>query len=101
VTGSLLDESGRPVDLVSELAEVQGELEAIKEEVRALEQRNEQIRAQSQNAQQEFEGMLLGANGGELFEMLKVNGATKKKIIGLIKQLKEVSKKIKDTKSQY
>ena len=36
-----------------------------------------------------------------IFWFLKVNGQTKKKIISLIKQLKEVSKKIKETKGQY
>jgi hypothetical protein len=30
-----------------------------------------------------------------------MNGQTKKKIIGLIRQLKDVSKRIKDTKAQY
>ena len=101
VTGSLLDEMGNPVDLIGELAQVQGELEAIMGEVNAMEARNEEIRASRQQAEDEFFRQELLTLEGGVFDMLKVNGATKRKIIGLIKQLKEVSKKIKDTKSQY
>ncbi len=83
MTGSLLDETGQPVDLISELAHVQLELQAILQEVTAMEATNQQVRAQRDQAEQEF--ITQEQEGLGVFHMIKVNGHTKKKIIGLIK----------------
>ena len=102
MTGSLLDENGNPVDLISDLNQVQAELEAIMIQVRDMEEQNDQILKNRDEAEEEFylfEQQRTDTDG--IFQLLKMNGQTKKKIIGLIRQLKDVSKRIKDTKAQY
>lgn len=40
-------------------------------------------------------------NKGDVFVLLKANGWMKKKIIDMIKQLKEVSKRMRESKARY
>lgn len=69
---------------------------------------NEEIRARRDEAEKDLErweeerkGQVREGKDEGVFWLIKVNGQTKKKIIGLIKQLKDVSKRIKTTKGQY
>jgi len=106
MTGSLLDEDGNPVDLLAELSQVQDELRAILAEVEDMQRENEEIRARRDEAEIEFtrleeehrQRITAGQDEG-VFWLIKINGITKKKIIGLIKQLKEVSRRIKTSKA--
>jgi uncharacterized alpha-E superfamily protein len=101
VTGSLLDEHGNPVDLLSDLDQVQAELEAIMGQVRDMETQNEFILKERDEAEAEFNLFQINYNTDSIFQLLKVNGVTKKRIISLIRQLKDVSKRLKETKNQY
>ena len=101
VTGSLLDEHGNPVDLLSDLDQVQAELEAIMGQVRDMETQNELILKERDEAEAEFNLFQINYNTDSIFQLLKVNGVTKKRIISLIRQLKDVSKRLKETKNQY
>ena len=101
VTGSLLDEHGNPVDLLSDLDQVQAELEAIMGQVRDMETQNELILKERDEAEVEFNLFQINYNTDSIFQLLKVNGVTKKRIISLIRQLKDVSKRLKETKNQY
>lgn len=69
---------------------------------------NEEIRARRDEAEKDLErweeerkGQVREGKDDGVFWLIKVNGQTKKKIIRLIKQLKDVSKRIKTTKGQY
>ena len=105
MTGSLLDEEGKPVDLLAELNLVQDELKAILNEVEDMQRQNEEICAKRDEAEREFKEFEERHRKGEIgqeegvFWLIKVNGQTKKKIIGLIKQLKDVSRRIKTSKA--
>ncbi|TNV73355.1 hypothetical protein FGO68_gene11072 [Halteria grandinella] len=107
MNGTLLDEFGNPVNLIKDLTSVQEELQGILSQVQELQAKNDDIRRTRDEADAEFAAFEAKRDSGEMgfqesvFHMLKVNGETKKKIIGLIKQLKDVSKKIKETKSTY
>ena len=54
MTGSLLDENGNPVDLISDLNQVQAELEAIMIQVKDMEEQNDQILKNRDEAEEEF-----------------------------------------------
>ena len=109
MTGSLLlDEEGNPVDLLAELSQVQEEIRGILAEVEDMQVQNEEIRARRDEAEKDLErweeerkGQVREGTDDGVFWLIKVNGQTKKKIIGLIKQLKDVSKRIKTSKAQY
>jgi DNA repair exonuclease SbcCD ATPase subunit len=95
------------VNILKDLSTVEAELQGILTQVQELMSKNEEIRRVRDEAEQEFSRFEEKLRNGEItfqdgiFQMLKVNGETKKKIISLIKQLKDVSKKIKETKSTY
>jgi len=104
MTGSLLDEEGNPVDLLAELSQVQDELRGILAEVEDMQRENEEVRVKRDEAEREFTELeeqhrLAAGQDDGVFWLIKVNGITKKKIIGLIKQLKEVSRRIKTSKA--
>ena len=69
---------------------------------------NEEIRARRDEAEKDLErweeerkGQVREGKDDGVFWLIKVNGLTKKKIIGLIKQLKDISRRIKTSKAQY
>lgn len=64
-----------------------------------MQARNEEIRKARDEAEQQF--LLFEASGESLFHLLRANGETKRKIIGLIKQLKDVSRRIREAKGTY
>jgi len=64
-----------------------------------MQSKNEEIRRARDEAEQQF--LLFDASGGGMFHLLRANGETKRKIIALIKQLKEVSRRIKEAKGTY
>jgi hypothetical protein len=72
-----------------------------------MQRHNEEIRARRDETEKDFTAFEEQRKDGKvsqeegIFWLIKVNGQTKKKIIGLIKQLKDVSKRIKTTKGQY
>eukprot|EP00347_Sterkiella_histriomuscorum_P007817 403347449 len=110
----LVDENGNPVNLLEELILVSDELKEILGNVSDLQGRNEEIRRRRKETQYEFEDQILRnspykgtgspskiSNKQDVFTLLKANGWMKKKIIDMIKQLKEVSKRMRENKSRY
>ncbi|CDW88775.1 UNKNOWN [Stylonychia lemnae] len=108
----LVDEHGNPVNLLEELIIVSDELKSILDNVALLQDQNEQIRQQRDQAQIDFQDEILNnsayskasgkiVNKNDVFILLKSNGWMKKKIITMIKKLKEVSKKIRENKVRY
>jgi hypothetical protein len=76
--------------------------------------KNDDIRRKREEAKIEFEEKILRnspykgsqspskiTNKNDVFTLLKANGWMKKKIIDMIKQLKEVSKRMRESKSRY
>ena len=70
-------------------------------QVRDMETQNEFILKERDEAEAEFNLFQINYNTDSIFQLLKVNGVTKKRIISLIRQLKDVSKRLKETKNQY
>jgi hypothetical protein len=101
MTGTLMDEFGNPVNLIKELTAVEEELQGILSQVVDLQASNDEIRQAREEAEAEFAAFQTPTFQEGIFGMLRVNGETKRKIIGLIKQLKDVSKRIKETKAGY
>jgi len=77
-----------------------------------LQERNDDIRRNREQAQEDFEEQILRnspykqspgkiTNKSDVFTLLKANGWMKKKIIDMIKQLKDVSKRMRESKSRY
>ena len=66
-----------------------------------METQNELILKERDEAEAEFNLFQINYNTDSIFQLLKVNGVTKKRIISLIRQLKDVSKRLKETKNQY
>lgn len=76
-----------------------------------LEEKNSSIQKMREAAQKEFEETVLSkapykglsriTNKGDVFTLLRANGWMKRKIIDMIRAMKEVSKRMRDTKSQY
>ena len=102
-----MDEHGKPVNLLAELQQIAGELHGILSNVTELQCRNENIREKRDRVEEEFEERMepyknnARVGKAEVFGLLRANGEMKRTIIELIKQLKDISRKIRDNKNRY
>lgn len=107
----LVDEEGNPVNLLEEISNVQNELQEILFGVIELQDRNKEIQDRRNEAESEFQDQILRkspfkgqgkiTNKHDVFSLLRANGWMKKKIVDMIKTLKDVSRRMRESKHKY